>query len=202
MSHRGIRAHDEQPSEFDRGRIIGLKEAGWTTRRIARHMGRSNVTIRRCWQEWVGSDRFQRHDGRGRPNATADRGDRFTVRSVVTVPNSSSSTIRLRPAHDDESRFQLCRDDHRRCVWRRPGQRADPAFTIAPYTSPQPGVTFDKHFLGQPDPIEHGRDMTGRRLHLPGKVDNLERQWEQIWQEIPQEIIGELYHSMPSRVAT
>ncbi|GFX82929.1 HTH_Tnp_Tc3_2 domain-containing protein [Trichonephila clavipes] len=31
----------------------------------------------------------------------------------------------------DESRFQLYPDDHRICVWRRPWQRADPAFTIA-----------------------------------------------------------------------
>ncbi|GFW79398.1 transposable element Tc1 transposase [Trichonephila clavipes] len=40
----------------------------------------------------------------------------------------------------DESRFQLCPDDHRRRVWRCPGQCADPAFTIARHTSPQPGV--------------------------------------------------------------
>ncbi|GFW21659.1 HTH_Tnp_Tc3_2 domain-containing protein [Trichonephila clavipes] len=40
----------------------------------------------------------------------------------------------------DESRFQLCPDDHRRRVWRRPGQRADPTFTIARYTGPQPEV--------------------------------------------------------------
>ncbi|GFW99746.1 HTH_Tnp_Tc3_2 domain-containing protein [Trichonephila clavipes] len=55
----------EQLSGFERGRIIGLKEAGWANRIIARHMGRSDVVIRRCWQEWVGSSRFQRHDGSG-----------------------------------------------------------------------------------------------------------------------------------------
>ncbi|GFU98625.1 hypothetical protein TNCV_3654561 [Trichonephila clavipes] len=49
----GIRAHYEQMSEFERGRIIEPKEAGWTNRRIAHHMGRSDVAIRRCWQEWV-----------------------------------------------------------------------------------------------------------------------------------------------------
>ncbi|GFX57202.1 hypothetical protein TNCV_2964811 [Trichonephila clavipes] len=38
----------------------------------------------------------------------------------------------------DKSRFQLCPDDHRRCVWRRPGQRA--AFTIARHTGNQLGV--------------------------------------------------------------
>ncbi|GFV43190.1 transposable element Tc1 transposase [Trichonephila clavipes] len=40
----------------------------------------------------------------------------------------------------DDSCFQLCPDDHRGRVWRSPGQRADPAFTIARHTGPQPGV--------------------------------------------------------------
>ncbi|GFS94843.1 HTH_Tnp_Tc3_2 domain-containing protein [Trichonephila clavipes] len=57
-------------------------------------MGRSNVVIRRCWQVWVQNDRFQRHDGIGRPRAAAGREDRFIVRSAVTVPHSSLSTIR------------------------------------------------------------------------------------------------------------
>ncbi|KFM57660.1 hypothetical protein X975_14705, partial [Stegodyphus mimosarum] len=40
----------------------------------------------------------------------------------------------------NESLFQLCRDDHRRRVWRLPEQRANPNFTIASHTGPQPGV--------------------------------------------------------------
>ncbi|GFX04580.1 hypothetical protein TNCV_901081 [Trichonephila clavipes] len=35
LCHR-IRAHYEQLSEFEGGRIIGLKEAGWANRRIVR----------------------------------------------------------------------------------------------------------------------------------------------------------------------
>ncbi|GFU20878.1 HTH_Tnp_Tc3_2 domain-containing protein [Nephila pilipes] len=38
----------------------------------------------------------------------------------------------------DESLFQLCPDDHRRRVWRRPGQLVDPAFTITRHTGPEP----------------------------------------------------------------
>ncbi|GFT99043.1 transposable element Tc1 transposase [Trichonephila clavipes] len=34
----------------------------------------------------------------------------------------------------------MCPDDHRRRVWRHPGQCADPAFTIALHTCPQTGV--------------------------------------------------------------
>ncbi|GFV40487.1 hypothetical protein TNCV_4643831 [Trichonephila clavipes] len=33
----------------------------------------------------------------------------------------------------------LCPDDDRRRVWRRPGKRADPAFTSVRHTGPQPG---------------------------------------------------------------
>ncbi|GFS49412.1 hypothetical protein NPIL_411241 [Nephila pilipes] len=53
-----IRAHYEQLLKFQRSRNIGLKEAGWANRRIALHMGRSDVAISRCWQEWVDSGRF------------------------------------------------------------------------------------------------------------------------------------------------
>ncbi|GFY04189.1 hypothetical protein TNCV_1199671 [Trichonephila clavipes] len=41
-----IRAHYEQLSEFERSRIIRLKEAGWANGRIACHMGRSDVAIK------------------------------------------------------------------------------------------------------------------------------------------------------------
>ncbi|GFV29311.1 hypothetical protein TNCV_1548651 [Trichonephila clavipes] len=54
MPSRRIRSHYEQLSEFERSRTNGLKEAaGWAKRRIARHIGRSDAVVRRCWQEWV-----------------------------------------------------------------------------------------------------------------------------------------------------
>ncbi|UYV60255.1 hypothetical protein LAZ67_1000568 [Cordylochernes scorpioides] len=46
-----IRAHYEHMPEFERVRDIGLKEAGWSNRLIARHLCRSDAAIRRCWQE-------------------------------------------------------------------------------------------------------------------------------------------------------
>ncbi|GFX47733.1 transposable element Tc1 transposase [Trichonephila clavipes] len=60
-----------------------------------------------------------------------------------------------------------------------------------PHVLLRPVFQLIKHFLGQPDPspIEHVWDIMGRRLHLPGNVDDLARQLEQIWQEIPQETI-------------
>ncbi|GFV97004.1 uncharacterized protein TNCV_4352161 [Trichonephila clavipes] len=65
MPFRGIRAHYEQMSKFEKGRIIGLKEPEWANRRISCHLCRSDAAIRRCWQEWMDNGRFQRHDGSG-----------------------------------------------------------------------------------------------------------------------------------------
>ncbi|GFV05226.1 transposable element Tc1 transposase [Trichonephila clavipes] len=98
--------------------------------------------------------------------------------------------------------------DHQRRVWRHPRQRTDPPFTIAHHTGPQPGVvvcSFDnrtplvvirgtlQHSACQtlpwsarsPDisPIDPVWDMMGRRLHLPGHVDELARQLEEIWKK-------------------
>ncbi|GFS88101.1 hypothetical protein TNCV_764801 [Trichonephila clavipes] len=47
MPRGRIRAHYKQLSDFERERIIGLKEAGRANRRIAHHMGRGDAAIRR-----------------------------------------------------------------------------------------------------------------------------------------------------------
>ncbi|GFS57609.1 HTH_Tnp_Tc3_2 domain-containing protein [Trichonephila clavipes] len=142
MPHRKLRAHYKQLSEFEKDDIIGLKEAGWANRRIAHHMGRSHAAIRRCWHV---------HHGHSK---TADRA-KFTLVLTATPPAHCRARLQwclLRSGCDqadwgrivfsDESHFQLCLDNHRRRVWRRLGQRADPAFTIAGPTSPQPGVIY------------------------------------------------------------
>ncbi|UYV76601.1 hypothetical protein LAZ67_14001425, partial [Cordylochernes scorpioides] len=93
MPRRKIRAHYEHMSEFDTGRAIGLKEAGWSNRLIARHLCRSDAAIRRCWQKWVNNGSMQRQDGSGRPRATTELEDRAIVRMAVAAPESTLSTI-------------------------------------------------------------------------------------------------------------
>ncbi|UYV61580.1 hypothetical protein LAZ67_1005361 [Cordylochernes scorpioides] len=93
MPRRKIRAHYEHMSEFETGRAIGLKEAGWSNRLIARHLCRSDAAIRRCWQKWVNNGSMQRQDGSGRPRATTEREDRAIVRMAVAAPESTLSTI-------------------------------------------------------------------------------------------------------------
>ncbi|GFY12746.1 HTH_Tnp_Tc3_2 domain-containing protein [Trichonephila clavipes] len=99
---RNLRQY-EQLTDFDRGRIIGLREAGWSNRRIGRT---SAVSTGFC-----------------RPRATW------------------SVTDWRRVIFSDESRFSLSDDDHRTRVWRRTGQRSDPAFIVERHTAISQGVT-------------------------------------------------------------
>ncbi|GFW64750.1 hypothetical protein TNCV_4450521 [Trichonephila clavipes] len=43
----------EQLSQFERRRIIGTREAGWSARRVARQLGHSDCVARRRWDQWI-----------------------------------------------------------------------------------------------------------------------------------------------------
>ncbi|GFY19613.1 HTH_Tnp_Tc3_2 domain-containing protein [Trichonephila clavipes] len=181
MPLRRNRRQYEQLTDFDRGRIIGLREAGWSNRRIGRHLGRSDMVVARCWQQWITEGRVYRRGVSGRPRNTNDREDR-AIRRVATLapttslasiqrhlppsrhPVPSRETIRRRLTEavstgfcrpratwsvtdwrrvifSDESRFSLSADDHRTRVWRRTGQRSNPAFIVERHTAISQGVT-------------------------------------------------------------
>ncbi|GFV86872.1 transposable element Tc1 transposase [Trichonephila clavipes] len=195
----------------------------------AGHVGQSDVSISRCWQEWVDNSKFQRPDARLQW---------CFIRSARNHANWGCIVF------SDECRFKLCPDSHRKRVWRHPGQRVVPAFPFARRIDPQLGITvwdaisFDtrtplvvkrgnlqhsdnakphtarvamncltaRQTILRPDsllylsPIEHVWDMRGRRLHLLGNVDDPALQLENIWQYVLQETIRVLYYSMPRRV--
>ncbi|GFU80208.1 transposable element Tcb1 transposase [Trichonephila clavipes] len=173
MPLRRNRRQYEQRTDFDRGRIIGLREA---------------------------EGRVYHRGGSGRPRNTNDREDRAIRRVATSAPTTSLASIQrhlppsrhpvpsretirrrltevglrsrrplrrlpLTPHHrqcrldfcrpratwsvtdwrrvifSDESRFSLSADDHRTRVWRRTGQRSDPAFIVERHTAISQGVT-------------------------------------------------------------
>lgn len=69
-------ANFHQLSEFDRGRIVGLREAGLSFREIATRTNRSLNTVVRCCQAWFQEGRTRRARGTGRRSRTTDREDR------------------------------------------------------------------------------------------------------------------------------
>ncbi|GFU36968.1 hypothetical protein TNCV_1592701 [Trichonephila clavipes] len=177
-----------------------INKAGWSNRRIGRHLGRSDMVVARCWQQWITEGRVYRRRGSGRPRNTNDREDRAIRRVATSAPTTSLASIQrhlppsrhpvpsretirrrltegglrsrrplrrlpLTPHHrqcrldfcrprapwsvtdwrrvifSDESRFSLSADDHRTRVWRRTGQRSDPAFIVERHTAISQGVT-------------------------------------------------------------
>ncbi|GFX56834.1 transposable element Tcb2 transposase [Trichonephila clavipes] len=159
MPLRRNRRQYEQLTDFDRGRIIGLREAGWSNRRIGRHLGRSDMVVAP-----VGNSGSQKVEC-----TVAEVPSRETIRRRLTeVGLKSRRPLRrlpLTPHHrqcrldfcrpratwsvtdwrrvifSDESRFSLSDDDHRTRVWRRTGQRSDPAFIVERHTAISQGVT-------------------------------------------------------------
>ncbi|GFT21561.1 HTH_Tnp_Tc3_2 domain-containing protein [Trichonephila clavipes] len=145
-------------------------------------MDESDVSIRRYWEEWVNSGKFQRLDGSGQPLDTTDREDRLIVRSAVTEPDSSLSTIRrvtrTRVSTTTIHRWVIERNlgsyrplRHLRltpshCRARLQWCLALSACQILPSSSGLPDFSL----------IEHLRDRMGRRLNLLGKVDDMARQ--------------------------
>ncbi|GFU00406.1 HTH_Tnp_Tc3_2 domain-containing protein [Trichonephila clavipes] len=143
----------------------GLREAGWSNRRIGRHLGQSDMVVARCWQQWITEGRVYRR-GVVRTHPVPSR---ETIRRRLTeVGLRSRRPLRrlpLTPHHrqcrldfcrpqatwsvtdwrrvifSDESRFSLSDDDHRTRVWRRTGQRSDPAFIVERHTAISQGVT-------------------------------------------------------------
>ncbi|GFV60792.1 transposable element Tc1 transposase [Trichonephila clavipes] len=122
MPHRNIRAHYEQLPEFERGCILGLNETGWTNWRTLVILVEAMRPL-----EDAGKNGLQ----------------------SCLARSGWNHTDWERIVFSDEYRFQMCPDDHRKRARRRPGQRADPAFTIAHHTGPLPeamvwgAISFD-----------------------------------------------------------
>ncbi|GFU01863.1 transposable element Tcb2 transposase [Trichonephila clavipes] len=91
MPLRRFRRQYEQQSQFERGRIIGIMEAGWSARRVARQLGRSECVARRCWDQWIQEMSFTRRPGSGRPRQSNRREDRHIVRNARVQPTARAA---------------------------------------------------------------------------------------------------------------
>ncbi|XP_054721047.1 uncharacterized protein LOC129230620 [Uloborus diversus] len=93
MPRNKVRKQFTQPGVFERGHIIGLREAGWSIRRIAQHVGYTDVTVARIWRQWTQHGTYQRQPGSGRPRQTVPREDRRLVRQARNDPTSTVADI-------------------------------------------------------------------------------------------------------------
>ncbi|GFU78468.1 transposable element Tcb2 transposase [Trichonephila clavipes] len=150
MPLRRFRRQYEKLSQFERGRIIGTMEAGWSARRVTRQLGRSDYVVRRCWDQWIREMSFTRRPGR---LAEGHLGLRCPLHGLPLTP--THRCLRLERHHaqgnctaakwnqvvfSDESRFNLSSEDNRVRVLRPRGERLNPAFALQRHTTPTAGV--------------------------------------------------------------
>ncbi|GFW78750.1 transposable element Tc1 transposase [Trichonephila clavipes] len=94
MPGKRARRHFSQLSEFECGLIIGMKTAGWSTRRVAGQVDRSECAVRNCWEKWTREGTHARKTGSGATRKTTRREDRRIVWQALMDPTVTRLTIR------------------------------------------------------------------------------------------------------------
>ncbi|GFS66006.1 transposable element Tc1 transposase [Trichonephila clavipes] len=94
MQGKRARRHFSQLSEFERGLIIGMKTAGWSMRRVAGQVDRSECPVRNSWEQWTREGTHARKTGSGATRKTTRRENRRIVRQALVDPTVTRSTIR------------------------------------------------------------------------------------------------------------
>ena len=94
MTLRKRRGHYPQLTEFERGRIIGLREDGFSFRDIAESLGWDESTVHGCWEHWSRECTFSIRLGSGRPRGTTEKEDRRILHTTVMHRTASATNIR------------------------------------------------------------------------------------------------------------
>lgn len=87
------RPNFRQLSDFERGRVVGLREGGLSFRQIAAHLNRSVSAVANCYHVWSEEGREQRARRSGRPRQTTARQDRRLRLLVVRDRFSTTRSI-------------------------------------------------------------------------------------------------------------
>ncbi|GFV66471.1 transposable element Tcb2 transposase [Trichonephila clavipes] len=159
----------EQISEFVRGKIVGLREAGLSYRAVAARVLRNSSTIMRVSKQWTDEGRTARKSGSGPRNVMSAPDDIRLVRMAQTDRTASSrhsgeqlqDSSHAKPSHlrlqwanvhrswradwqqvvfSDEYRFNLWHHDGRIHVRHYSGERHIPECIIERHSRRAPGV--------------------------------------------------------------
>ncbi|GFW46267.1 transposable element Tcb2 transposase [Trichonephila clavipes] len=107
MPGKRARRHFSQLSQFERGLIIGMKTAGWSTRHAAGH--RSESVVRNSWEEWTREGTHARKPVSGVTRKTTRREDR-AASTCGLHSDSFNDTSRRRRSNCSTNNFQTpCR---------------------------------------------------------------------------------------------
>ena len=93
MPRRRQQRSFEQVGDFERGRIVGMRESGLSLRDIAARLTRSISTISRIWRQWVQIGAERRQPGSGARRRTTTREDRHLIRLSLQGRFQSASIL-------------------------------------------------------------------------------------------------------------
>ncbi|GFX13744.1 transposable element Tcb2 transposase [Trichonephila clavipes] len=155
MPRRRKGAKFEQISEFERGRIFGLRKAGLSYRAVAARAQRNSSTIMRVWKQWTDEGRTALKSGSGPQNVTSARDDRRLVRMAET--DRIASSRQLAAQWSTATGVSLCASSIRRRLLQRGLRARIPLYRI-PLT------------------------QNHRRLRL--QWANVHRSWRADWQQV------------------
>ena len=90
---RRVRTPVEQIQPFERSRNVGLRESGWTYRRITLYDGHNVSVVCHYFQQWSVEHSRTRRPGSRRPRSTNARQDRRIVLAVVAARTASRAAV-------------------------------------------------------------------------------------------------------------
>ena len=91
MPRRHERAQYQQMSAIERGKMLGLQEAGLSYRDIVACTGHAATTVMHVWNQWREEGRMQRRAGIGPCNVTTARDDHLVC--MAMMDHTASSTV-------------------------------------------------------------------------------------------------------------
>ncbi|GFV56364.1 transposable element Tc1 transposase [Trichonephila clavipes] len=94
MPGKSARRRFSQLNVFERGLIIGMKTAGWSTSCIAGQVDRSEWAVSNCWEQWTQEGTHALKTGSGATRKTTRREDQRIIRQALVDLKVTRSTIR------------------------------------------------------------------------------------------------------------
>ncbi|GFU38485.1 transposable element Tcb1 transposase [Trichonephila clavipes] len=202
MPGKRARRHFSQLSESERGLIIGMKTAGWSMRRVAGQVDRSECAVRNCQLQWTREGTHAWKTGSKATRKTPRVEDRRIMRQTLVDPTVIRSTIRAEwcqarsmwnntdwqnVVFSDESRFVLGTDDNRVWMWRCPGERYNSPHTALRHTARTAGVMQDN---ARPHTARVAQDFLRHFQTLPwpacsSDLSPVEHVWDQLKRQMP-----------------
>ncbi|GFU89926.1 uncharacterized protein TNCV_164111 [Trichonephila clavipes] len=184
MPGKRARRHFSQLSEFERVLIIGMKTAGWSTRRVAGQVDRSACAVRNCWEQWTREGTHVENRVWSDQEDHEERGSKDRAASTCGPHSDSFNDTSRRPFLNGPPRAIFQQENAR------------------PHTARLPTSFSDSSMASLlPLPVEHVWDQLKRQMPSCHSEHDLELAVQDLWAHLPQDNIRCLINSMPDRVA-